>query len=140
MTINEIQDEIIEQFALLGDDREMTVDYIIELGQKLPAMPEEYKTDQNLVKGCQSKVWLHTERSADGRVLFIMDSNTSVVKGLVSLLVKILSNQKAADVATTDLYFIDRIGMSNVISSQRSNGLSSVIKQMKMYAIAHQAH
>jgi cysteine desulfuration protein SufE len=137
-TINEIQDEIIELFEVLGGDREMMVDYIMELGQKLPTLADTHKTDDNLIKGCQSKVWLHTEMN-DGRIIFLADSNTGVTKGLISLLVKVLSGQTPAQIAAADLYFIDRIGMNNVIGTQRSSGLLAMIKQMKMYAVAYMA-
>ncbi|SFC91307.1 cysteine desulfuration protein SufE [Flexibacter flexilis DSM 6793] len=138
MTINEIQNQIIEEFEVLGGDREMMVDYIMELGHKLAPLPEQYQTDDNLIKGCMSKVWLHSQFQ-DGNVVFLADSNTGVTKGLISLLVRVLSGQKPAQIANADLYFIEKIGMSNVIGTQRSNGLASMMKQMKLYAIAYAA-
>ncbi|MFK7899564.1 MAG: SufE family protein [Cyclobacteriaceae bacterium] len=138
MTINEIQDDLIDNFSMLDGDRETTVFYIMELGQKMPDLPEEQKTDDHLIKGCQSKVWLHSA-SKDGKVQFEADSNTGVTKGLISMLVSVLSDQPAEEVANADLYFIEKIGLGNFIGSQRSNGLVSMIKQMKMDALAYQA-
>ena len=137
-SIAAIQDEIVEEFEILGDDRESTVFYIMELGQKLPPLDEQYKVDENLIKGCQSKVWLTTDLEGD-RVLYHADSNTDVTKGLISLLIRVLSGQCADDIMQADLNFIDRIGMGKVIGSQRSNGLAAMIKQMKLYALAYKA-
>ncbi len=137
MTINEIQDEIIEEFEILGDDRETTIIYIMELGQKLAPLPEADYQDQNLIKGCQSSVWL-TALLEEGKVIYKTDSNTDVTKGLISLLVRILSNQSPQNILDADLYFIEKIGMSNVIGSQRSNGFANMIKQVKVYALAFQ--
>jgi cysteine desulfuration protein SufE len=136
-TINAIQDNIIEDFSILGDDRESTIFYIMELGQKLPPLPEEDKIEENIIKGCQSKVWL-TTGFQDGKVYYKADSNTEITKGLISLLIKVLSGQKPQDIIVADLYFIDKIGMSQVIGSQRSNGFSAMIKQMKLFALAYQ--
>lgn len=136
-SINEIQDEIITEFSILGNDMESTIFYIMELGQKLPDLPEKYKVDQNIVKGCQSKVWLITEYR-DGKVYFKADSNTEITKGLISMLIRVLSGQKPMDIVNADLYFIPEIGMSRVIGSQRSNGFSAMIKQMKLFALVHQ--
>ena len=138
MTINEIQDEIIDEFEMLGGDRESMIVYIMELGQKLPALPEEDYVEQNLIKGCQSKVWLAAKLDGD-KVIYKTDSNTDVTKGLISLLVRILSNQHPKDIIDADLYFIDKIGMSGVIGSQRSNGFVNMIKQIKIYALAFQS-
>ncbi|MGB3619439.1 MAG: SufE family protein [Catalinimonas sp.] len=137
-SIEEVQDEIAEEFELFGDDRESMVFYIMELGQKLPPLEEEAKLDGNLIKGCQSKVWLTTDLDGD-RVIYRADSNTAVTKGLASLLVRVLSGHRPQDVVAADLNFIDRIGMGRVIGSQRSNGLAAMIKQMKLYALAYQA-
>lgn len=136
--INEIQDQIIEEFAILGDDRESTIFYIMELGHKLPPLEDAFKTEENIIKGCQSKVWLTTDFN-DGKVIFKADSNTDITKGLISLLIRILSNQAPDEILAADLYFIDKIGMGQVIGSQRSNGFASMIKQMKMYALAYKA-
>lgn len=130
-----IQDDIIEKFSMLDGDMEMMIGYLMELGQKLPEMPEELKTEENIVKGCQSKVWL-TAVEDDGKIYFQADSNTAITKGLVSLLVSILNGQKVDDILEADLYFIHKISMNRFIGTQRSNGFMSMIKQFKMYAIA----
>ncbi len=137
-SIKEVQDEIISEFEILGDDRESTIFYIMELGQRLPAIPEEEKIPENSIKGCQSKVWLTTALKGD-RVQFNADSNTEITKGLISLLIRVLSGQKVDEIINADLFFIDRIGMGQVIGSQRSNGFASMIKQMKMYALAYKS-
>ena len=137
-TITAIQDDIIEEFAILGDDKESTVFYIMDLGQKIPPLEEEHKVEENIIKGCQSKVWLVT-RFEDGRVFFHADSNTEITKGLISLLMRILSGQKAENIVDSDLYFIEKIGMKHVIGSQRSNGFAAMIKQMKLYALAYKS-
>jgi cysteine desulfuration protein SufE len=135
--INDIQDEIIEEFALLDGDMEMCNFYLMELGQKLPSIDEVDRTDDHIVKGCQSKVWLVPSLESD-KLHFGADSNTAITKGLVSLLVRILSNQSLSDVIGADLYFIEKIGMDRFIGTQRSNGFGSMIKQMKLYALAYQ--
>lgn len=135
MTINEVQDEIINEFSLLDGDMEMTVFYIMELGQKLPDMPAADKTEENVVKGCQSKVWL-TARLDDNSVHFTADSNTAITKGLVSLLVRIFNGQSPESILSADLYFMNKIGMERFIGTQRSNGFAAMIKQMKLYALA----
>jgi cysteine desulfuration protein SufE len=135
-SINEIQDEIIDEFAILGDDKESTVFYIMELGDNLEPLEDIYRIESNLIKGCQSKVWLNAELLNE-RLVLKADSNTDITKGLISLLIRVLSGQSLDDVINTDLYFIEKIGMQNVIGSQRSNGLASMIKQIKLYAIAY---
>ena len=135
MTIEETQEEIVSEFSLLEGDREMTVFYIMELGQKLPEMPEDSKTEDNIVKGCQSKVWL-TARAEEGKLRFQADSNTAITKGLVSLLLRIFNEQTPDDILRSDLTFMHRIGMERFIGTQRSNGFAAMIKQMKMYALA----
>ena len=135
MTINEIQDEIINEFSLLDGDMEMTVFYIMELGQKLPVMPDVEKVEENIVKGCQSKVWL-TAKLENEKVFFTGDSNTAITKGLVSLLVRIFNGQSPETILNTDLYFMQKIGMDRFIGTQRSNGFAAMIKQMKIYALA----
>jgi len=137
-TVEEIQNEIIEEFELLADDRESTIFYIMELGQKLPEMAESLKTEENIIKGCQSKVWLTAEYK-NGKVYFAADSNTDITKGLISLLIRILSGQTPDTILNTELNFIEKIGMSQVIGSQRSNGFNSMIKQMKLYALGFRA-
>ena len=138
MSIQQEQDKIIDEFSILDGDQEMTNFYIMELGQKLDPLAEEYKVDENLVKGCQSKVWLKSNM-VDGKVAFEADSNTAITKGLVSLLVRVLSNQKASEIVKADIYFPEKIGMSRFIGTQRSNGFASMIKQMKLEALAHSA-
>ncbi|MTI22675.1 SufE family protein [Fulvivirga sp. RKSG066] len=134
-SIKDIQENIVEEFAILDGDQEMTNFYIMELGQKLDDLDESHKTEDNIVKGCQSKVWLTANLDGD-RVVFQADSNTAITKGLVSLLVRILSGQKADDIVNADLFFPERIGMDRFIGTQRSNGFAAMIKQMKMYAFA----
>lgn len=135
MTIDQIQEEIASEFALLEGDMEMTVLYIMELGQKIPDMPEADKTEENIVKGCQSKVWL-TARLAGDRVYFTADSNTAITKGLVSLLMRIFNGQTPEAILNADLYFMKKIGMERFIGTQRSNGFAAMIRQMKLYALA----
>lgn len=135
-TINEIQDEIIEEFALLEGDLEMTNFYIMELGQKLAPLEEQYKTEENIIKGCQSKVWLITKPEGD-RMTFKADSNSAITKGLVSLLVRVFDHQKASDIVDADLYFIHKIGMNRFIGTQRSNGFAAMIKQIKLLALVY---
>jgi len=135
LPMTEIQDEIIEEFSFLGDDRESTVFYIMELGQKLPPLDEQYKIEENIIKGCQSKVWLRASLEGD-RVIFEADSNTDITKGLISLLIRVLSGRTVDEILNADLYFIEKIGMGQIIGSQRSNGLVAMIKQMKLYALA----
>ncbi len=136
-TINEIQNEIIEEFSLL-ENKEDKYTYIIELGKKLPPLDEIYKKDENLIKGCQSKVWLIAEWK-DEHMIIKGDSDTVIVKGLVSLLIRIVSGQKTASILDTDFYWMTKIGMEELISVNRSNGVSSMIKQLKIYALALQA-
>ncbi len=133
--INKVQDEIINDFSLLDGDAEMTVLYIMELGQKLPDMPEQDKTEENVVKGCQSKVWL-TARIDNDKIHFTADSNTAITKGLVSLLIRIFNGQSPQEILSADLYFMSRIGMERFIGTQRSNGFAAMIRQMKLYALA----
>ena len=135
MSISQIQNEIISEFSLLDGDMEMTVFYIMELGQKLPVMKEADKTEDNVVKGCQSKVWL-TAHLDNGGIIFEADSNTAITKGLVSLLVRIFNGQKPDDILNADLFFMKQIGMERFIGTQRSNGFAAMIKQMKLYALA----
>ncbi len=135
MTINEIQDEIIDEFSELDDwmDR---YGYIIDLGNQLPPIDEKYKTPQYLIEGCQSRVWINAELSPDGKVIFEADSDAIIVKGIIALLIKVLNNQTPKDILDANLYFIDRIGLSEHLSPTRSNGLLAMVKQMKVYAMA----
>jgi len=137
-SIQDIQNEIIEEFEILGDDKESTIYYIMELGGQLPQFPEEERLEENIIKGCQSKVWLTTREEGD-RIQYLADSNTDITKGLISLLIRVLSGRTPQEILKADLDFIDKIGMGNIIGSQRSNGLSAMIKQMKLYALAYQA-
>jgi len=138
VSINDIQNDIISDFSLLDGDMEMTVLYVMELGQKMPVMPEALKTEDNIVKGCQSKVWLHASEK-EGKIYFDADSNTAITKGLVSLLVRIFNGQKPEDILNSDLFFMQKIGMERFIGTQRSNGFLAMIKQIKMYALAFKA-
>lgn len=131
-SIAEIEQEIIDEFALF-DDQMDKYEYIIDIGKKLPALDARYMTDDFLVKGCQSKVWLHAYQK-DDRIYFEADSNTAVTKGIIALLVRVLSGQKAAEVIACPLSFIDAIQLRAHLSSQRSNGLTAMIQRMKAYA------
>ncbi len=135
MTINEVQDSIIEDFSILDNDMEMTNFYLMELGQKLPEMDISLKIEENQIKGCQSKVWLFAELN-DGKVTFNADSNTAITKGLVSLLVRVFDKQTPDDILHGELYFPEKIGMNRFIGTQRSNGFLAMIKQFKIYAVA----
>ena len=135
MNIRLRQEEIIEEFRLLDSDLEMSINYLIELGDQLTPFPENKKTDDFIVKGCQSKVWMFAE-DKNQNVVFNADSNTVITKGLVSLLIRVLSGHKAEDILNEEIYFPEKIGMSRFIGSQRSNGFSAMIKQMKLYALA----
>jgi cysteine desulfuration protein SufE len=136
--VDQIQEEIIDEFSFLGDDKESTIYYIMELGQKLPELDEKYKIVSNIIKGCQSKVWLTAELQGE-RLIFKADSNTEITKGLISLLIRILSGQTIENILGAQLYFIEKIGMGQIIGSQRSNGLTAMIKQMKLYALAYKS-
>lgn len=137
MTINEIQDSIIEDFSVF-DDWMDKYSYIIDLGNTLPPIAEHKKTTQNIIEGCQSRVWI-TAEVREGKVFFEGESDALIVKGIVSLLLKVLSGQKAEDIAQADLYFIRAIGLQEHLSPTRSNGLVSMLRQMKLFAatLAH---
>lgn len=137
MTIKEQQDRIIEDFEVFGDWMEK-YEYIIQLGKDLPLIDPKYKTDDNLIRGCQSKVWLHAELE-DGKLVFSADSDAVITKGLVGLVIQVLSGHTPKDIAEADIYFIDAIGLTSHLSPTRSNGLLSMLKQIKMYAIGYQA-
>jgi cysteine desulfuration protein SufE len=136
MTIQEIQDEIISDFELF-DNWDDKYSYIIELGKKLPNLAPEYKTEENLVRGCQSQVWLHAY-TKDGKIFFEGDSDAIIVKGLVSLLIKVLSEHTPEEITQADLYLLSRVGLQQHLSMTRANGLASMIKQMKTYSLAFQ--
>lgn len=135
MSIQEIEQEIIEEFELFGDDWEGKYEHIIDLGKSLPKIKEEYKTEDRIIKGCQSKVWLHSELK-DGKIIFTADSDAIITKGMVALMIRVLSNQKPEDVVNAELSFIDKIGLKEHLSPTRANGLVSMIKQMKLDALA----
>lgn len=137
MTINEIQDAIIEEFSVFDDwmDR---YQQLIEYGKDLPPIDERKRTEQYLIQGCQSKVWLDAELR-DGKVYFTADSDAIITKGIVSLLIKVLSGRAPDEILNTDFYFIDKIGLKENLSPTRSNGLVAMIKQMRMYALAFKA-
>lgn len=137
MTIQEKQDRIIREFKALGDWPER-YKYIIKLGQKLDPLDEKYKTEDNLVRGCQSQVWLHTELDGD-KVIFKADSDAAITKGLVALMVRFYSEESPDEILSNNPDFIEQIGMQEHLSPTRSNGLASMIKQMKIYAMAYKA-
>ena len=137
MTINEIQDEIIEEFELF-DDWEGKYEYIIDLGKKLPKLSDEFKTEDNIIKGCQSKVWVHAEKK-DGKVVFSADSDAILTKGIIAILIRAFSNQTPAAILEANTDFIDEIGLKEHLSATRANGLVSMIKKIKMYALAFEA-
>ena len=135
--INTIQKAIIEDFELF-DDWDGKYEYIIDLGKALPPMPDRFKDETHKIKGCQSQVWVVSELDDNGLLPFKGDSDAIIVKGLVSLLIKVLSGHKPAEIAAADLFFIDKIGMTRHLAQTRSNGLLSMVKQMKMDALAWQ--
>ena len=137
MTIQEQQDEIIADFELFGDWMEK-YEYIIQLGKELPLIDERYKTDDNLIRGCQSKVWLHADYR-DGKLFFTADSDAVITKGLVALVILVLSGHTPKEIADAEINFIDAIGLRNHLSPTRSNGLLSMLKQIKIFALAYQA-
>lgn len=136
-SINEIQDEIIAEFSDFDDwmDR---YQLLIDLGTEQKPLDEKYKTDQNLIEGCQSRVWLRADYE-DGKVMFNAESDALIVKGIIALLIKVLSGHTPDEILNTDLYFIDEIGLKEHLSPTRSNGLLSMVKQMRMYALAYKA-
>ena len=136
MKIKEIQDEIVDEFEMF-DDWMQRYEYIIELGKSLPLIKEEFKTDDNLIKGCQSKVWLKGEQNED-KIIFTADSDAILTKGIIAILIRTFSNQKASDILDADMSFIDEIGLKEHLSPTRANGLVSMIKNIKMYALAFQ--
>ena len=137
MTIKEIQDEIVDEFAMF-DDWMQRYEYIIDLGKSLPLIDEKYKTEDNIIKGCQSKVWVHAEKSGD-KILFTADSDAILTKGIIAILIQAFSNRKASDILEANTNFIDEIGLKEHLSPTRANGLVSMIKQIKMYALAFNA-
>lgn len=134
MTIKETQQEIVEEFALF-DEWMDKYEHIIELGKDLPLIDEKYKVEENLIKGCQSKVWLHAALK-DGKIIFTADSDAIITKGIVGLVISVFSNHTPQEIIDADLFFIDQIGLQEHLSPTRSNGLLSMLKQIRMYAIA----
>ncbi|MFC4721502.1 SufE family protein [Geojedonia litorea] len=136
MTIKEIQDDIIDEFSMF-EDWEERYQYMIDLGKTLPLIDEVYKTESNIIKGCQSKVWLHAEMKND-KVIFTADSDAIITKGIIAILIRVFSNQSPQAIIEADTNFIDEIGLKEHLSPTRANGLVSMIKQIKMYALAYQ--
>ena len=134
MKIKDIQEEIVDEFSMFDDWMER-YEYLIELGKYLPLLKDEFKTENNLIKGCQSKVWLQGEKK-DDKIIFTADSDAILTKGIIAILIRTFSNQKASDILEADMSFIDEIGLKEHLSPTRANGLVSMIKNIKMYALA----
>lgn len=137
MTINEQQDEVIEEFEGFSDWMDK-YQMLIDLGNDLEPLDAKYKTEQNLIDGCQSRVWLQADY-VDGQIVFTADSDALITKGIIALLIQVLSGHTPSEIANADLYFIDRIGLKEHLSPTRSNGLLSMVKQIRMYALAYEA-
>jgi cysteine desulfuration protein SufE len=137
MSLDEIQNEIIEEFEVFTDWMDK-YNYLIELSKNLPAISPNFKTNEYLIEGCQAKVWLHAELEGD-KIKFSADSDAIITKGIIALLTRVMADQKPEDIMNADLYFIDRIGLKENLSPTRSNGLLAMIKQMKLYALAYHA-
>ena len=135
MTIEEAQNEIIEEFALF-DEWMDKYEHIIEIGKDLPVIADQFKTDDNLIKGCQSRVWLHANL-VNSQIIFTADSDAIITKGIIGLVIRVFSNQTPIDIANSELFFIDQIGLKEHLSPTRSNGLLAMVKQIKMYAIVY---
>ena len=133
-TIVAIQAELVEEFDMFEDWMEK-YEYIIDLGKTLPIIDDKYKVEENLIKGCQSRVWLHADND-NGIITYTADSDAIITKGIVAILIRVLSKQKAAEIAKSDLVFIDKIGLKEQLSQTRANGLLSMVKEMKLYALA----
>src|ERR1700748_2737301 len=138
MTIQESQDEIIADFELFGEDWDEKYSYIIDLGKKLSPLDAQYKIDDNLIRGCQSRVWMHPEYK-DGRIFFYADSDAAITKGLVAMVIGVLSGHTPKEITDSEIYFIDAIGLRSPLASTRANGLLSMLKQIKLYALVFQA-
>ena len=134
-SINEIQDELIEDFSLFEDWADK-YEYIIELGKSLPALDEQYKIEDNRIHGCQSRVWLHADHK-DGKIFFDADSDAFITKGIIGLLLKVLSGHSPKEILDADLYFIPQTGLQSHLSPTRANGLASMVKQLKAYALVY---
>ena len=135
-TIKEIQVEIVEEFDMF-EDWVQKYEYLIDLGKSLPIIEEKYKTQDNLIKGCQSRVWLHANHE-NGIIVYTADSDAIITKGIIALLIRVLSNQKSVEITSANLEFINEIGLNEQLSPTRANGLVSMIKEMKLYALAYQ--
>ena len=135
-TIQEIQEEVLKEFDLF-EDWMGKYEYIIELGKTLPMIDNKHKTDNNLIKGCQSRVWLHADEQG-GKIIYSADSDAIITKGIVAILIRVLSNQTSEEIVKADLAFIDEIGLKEQLSQTRANGLVSMIKEIKLYALAYQ--
>lgn len=133
-SINQIEKEIIDEFEMF-ESWMQKYEYLIDLGKELPAMPSEHQIEENLIKGCQSKVWLNAEFT-DSKIVFSAQSDAIMTKGIIALLIRVLSNQKPSDILNAELSFIDKIGLKEQLSPVRANGLLSMVKQMKIYAVA----
>lgn len=133
--IKEIQDEIVDEFSMF-DDWMQRYEYMIDLGKSLPLIDENYKTDENLIKGCQSRVWVHAEMN-DGKLIFTADSDAIITKGIIAILIRAYSHQSPKEILEADTGFIDEIGLKEHLSPTRANGLVSMIKQLKAYALAY---
>lgn len=137
MNIKEIQNEIVSEFSMFDDWMER-YEYIIELGKGLPIIEDQFKTEDNIIKGCQSKVWVHAEEK-DGKVIFSADSDAILTKGIIAILIRAFSNQTPAEILAANTDFVDEIGLKEHLSATRANGLVSMIKKIKMYALAFEA-
>jgi cysteine desulfuration protein SufE len=137
MKIKEIQEEIIDEFSMF-DDWDERYQYVIDLGKSLPLIDEKYKDDDHIVKGCQSKVWLHADE-VDGKIVFTADSDAIITKGIIAILVRVFSGQTPADILNSDMGFIDEIGLKEHLSPTRANGLVSMIKLIRMYALGFES-
>jgi cysteine desulfuration protein SufE len=136
MTIEEIEKEITEEFNFFGEDWEAKYENLIDLGKSLPLIQPEFKTDENIIQGCQSRVWLHSELK-EGKLIFTADSNAIITKGMVALMIRVLSNQKPEDILKAKMEFVDKIGLKEHLSPTRANGLLSMINQMKQESIKY---
>lgn len=135
MTIEDIENEIIEEFELFGDDWEGKYEHLIELGKSLPKIDDQFKTEDKIIKGCQSRVWLHSEKK-ENKIIYTADSDAIITKGMVALMIRVLSHQHPQDIMNANLEFINKIGLTEHLSPTRANGLVSMIKQMKLDALA----
>ena len=135
MTIEDIENEIIEEFELFGDDWEGKYEHLIELGKSLPKIDDQFKTEDKIIKGCQSRVWLHSENK-ENKIIYTADSDAIITKGMVALMIRVLSHQHPQNIMNANLEFINKIGLTEHLSPTRANGLVSMIKQMKLDALA----